>query len=196
MDSQHRDKVETIDVWVDVWFTEDEYLDAKARGIFAWQQAEKKVAEVETQVSSSPTRRPLVGFFQLILRITTDGVIKGGRSSSTFWDAPDGTTPPKAPPVTNMDFNPFFSNRERSFGRLAAATQKSLTSIGSVGTIPQRAPSTRWQKQANEQEALRRLQEARTSTEKKRECDAPATTPTPAPTVTSTSSVPSIPATT
>ena len=94
-----------------------------------------------------------------------------------------------------MDFNPFFSNRERVFGRVAAATQRGRTSIGSVGTIPQRVPSTRWQKQANEQEALRQLQEARKSAEKKRTSEAPATAPAPAPMVTPASSVPFKPTT-
>ncbi|KAF8338855.1 uncharacterized protein EI90DRAFT_3039436 [Cantharellus anzutake] len=171
LDSQHRDKAETINVWVDNWFTEEEYLEAKAKGIFAWQQEEKKAVEAESAASSaSSTRRPL-----------------SGRSSSTFWDAPDSTTPPKVMPLTDLDFNPFFNNRQRTVSRLAPAPQRPRTSVGSAGTIPQRAPSTRWQKQANEQEALRQLREARKDAEeRKRASETPAAsvaTPAPAPAV-------------
>lgn len=55
-DSKHADSFHTVEVFVEKWLTEEQYANAKADGLLAWQENENLPINIKQE---SPERIPL-----------------------------------------------------------------------------------------------------------------------------------------
>ena len=63
MDSQHPDRDVNLEVCVETWLTEEEYKEAKAERLLAWQDSPK--ASTEPLETLSPVSKVCDSFFPL-----------------------------------------------------------------------------------------------------------------------------------
>ncbi|KAJ3719428.1 hypothetical protein C8R42DRAFT_120161 [Lentinula raphanica] len=188
IDSVHPDRKANLEVYVEAWLTEEEYLEAKAQHLLSWQESPKSSTEPETPPPSTPTM---------------SSAPRSGKH--LLWDSTMNT-----PPSQPQD-NPFetaksvtqqlaTTNTAAASRRIASAVRS--TSGGSKGLssniVPpspglmestnMRSPRTykqfsKWEKQDLEAKAMMRMREAN---RKKEEEQAKESAPSAVPKITLT----------
>ncbi|KAF8634802.1 hypothetical protein AX15_000714 [Amanita polypyramis BW_CC] len=178
-DSQHPDRDANLEVYVEIWLTEDGYQDAKARHLLAWQDIPKSPVERGSHVEASQPPSP-TGKSLLWKPTATTSTPEGGSPTSEVLPTPilkvKGKTRAVHDPrrhsvavdvVTGV--NPFEQNSSQANRRIASGLRISAISgastpglVDSTNSSPRSVHRiySKWEKQDLEANAMMKMREA------------------------------------
>ncbi|KAF8638555.1 hypothetical protein AX17_002098 [Amanita inopinata Kibby_2008] len=176
-DSQHPDRDANLEIYIETWLTEEEYQDAKARHLLAWQDSPKGSMQRQTKVndeqSPSPTGKSLLW-----------------KSTATPPISPPDATESPATPIPRSKriahdprrqtiavdlgsrINPFQQYSSQPTKRIASGTSRVSSLYGTASGSPGLVDSTngspraihraysKWEKQDLEANAMMKMREA------------------------------------
>ncbi|PPQ72777.1 hypothetical protein CVT24_012803 [Panaeolus cyanescens] len=159
-DSQHPDRDANLQVCIECWLTEEEYRDAKAQHLLAWQDSPKKAEETEkltVDVSQEKVRPP-----------------QGTSGKSLLWSTSTSTTPTLSPssysPAALLPTSPFLNSQVPTVRRIST-TSRTISLSSSYNASPKLTDSTngplhpnhkvfsKWEKQELEAQAMMKIRE-------------------------------------
>ncbi|KAF8897910.1 hypothetical protein BD779DRAFT_408507 [Infundibulicybe gibba] len=175
-DSQHPDRSANLEVFVECWLTDEEYKNAKAQHLLAWQDSPKQSAEPETlavvvPVSEPPS--PQVGKNLLWSSTSTPSLGHSPLNESTFGSQPRqlmARNPYRQSIATSVGLrmNPFEQPHQSRRISSAPRIASSYSGSGSPGLVdttngsPRGAYKTfsKWEKQDLEAKSMMKMREA------------------------------------
>lgn len=153
-DSQHPDRSAALDIYVEMWLTEEQYKQAEGKRELAWQEASRESSDSRTlDVPDSPTRN----------------------GKNLLWDSvkcsPARPFRQSIPPGALMRVNPFEQWQLQPFSARRVASSSSVVSpillgVADSPTRPGFRAFSKWEKQDREAEAMARIR-AKIEEEKK-----------------------------